>query len=138
RIAVVLVAFVLVCPEAIHAQKQKRKRKKRSPTVSQTMTNSPSGIQAGGNVTINPRPGITKTQNDAIVSALREHAPEPVSVLLFMANRDTQRVAKQIADALISSGWREVKIIPYAAMSISTFKGISILANDVAVRKVLT
>src|SRR5438309_1527893 len=56
-VCAVLTVLFLMWPDSVESQKRKRRHMKRKkPSITQTMTDSAGGIQAGRDVIINPRP----------------------------------------------------------------------------------
>lgn len=106
-------------------------------SVNQSITNSPGSILAGRDVIINQgRAAITPEQRDAMRSVLREHPSTVIYILTFQDTEDTRTLANQITETFISSGWKDVKTIPYMGLSFS-HRGIYVFANDPDIRRLL-
>ncbi len=75
--------------------------------ITQTMTNSPGGIQAGGNVTINPLSvprRIPEASRPQIIAMLSQKTAK-VEVLPPSGDNEAIRLAADIHEALTKAGW---------------------------------
>src|ERR1051326_6025604 len=82
---------------------------KKKPTTTQTMTNSPGGIQAGGNVTINqaPQPRHLTTQQQAkFLELLKANPKGEVELWYSISDSEAYNFALEIEDVLKKSGWK--------------------------------
>jgi hypothetical protein len=104
-----LAGFFLICPDSAQSQKRKRKNMKREkPSVHQTMTNSPGGIQAGRDVTINLKPAerqLTIEQMNILTDELRADGFRSVAVM-ELGDREANNFAQQFLVAIRASGWQ--------------------------------
>jgi hypothetical protein len=77
------------------------------PALNQTMTNSPGGIQAGGNVTVNQTPPPRRIPEDARfrIVAMLSQTRAKVEVLAPVNNNEAARLAMDIYEVLTSAGW---------------------------------
>jgi hypothetical protein len=109
-----LAGFFLVCPASAQSQKGKRKNMKRKkPSITQTMTNSPGGIQAAGNVTVNqglqPRK-LTAQQRALLIAALEsflQRVPKgPVKVTAVFGDGESIAFAEELTGVLEVAGWK--------------------------------
>jgi hypothetical protein len=78
--------------------------------VSQTMTNSPGGIQVGGNLTVNQgvdRRKLTPEQRVRLIFALRDVPLKgPVNVMAVEGDSESIGFAEELAQTLEAAGWK--------------------------------
>lgn len=80
-------------------------------SINQTMTNSPGGIQAGGNITINERPQareLTPEQRQSLIRILNKSPKGSIDVTAVMGDNESAAFADQLTKILESAGWTVV------------------------------
>lgn len=107
-----LVFVFCASPAWAQSHKRKHRRTKKKPTITQTMTNSPSGIQAGGNVTVNqgiqPRK-LTVEQETQFLKILKDSPKGNVYInCIESGGTEPCDFARQIARLMESkdAGWK--------------------------------
>jgi hypothetical protein len=121
---------------AVRDNYRPQEQKPTPPTISQTMTNSPGGVQAGGNViissTIPPRV-LTAAQENTIITALEAAPPSGQAVISCLVNDDQEpcNFARQLSKTLTSkAGWMIPRVVPRIGFGDST-KPVATLAVTV-------
>ncbi len=85
------------------------KKENQTPSISQTMTNSPGGVQAGGNVTINqgkqPRT-ITTTQRSRCLSMPQGKPKGSLTISCVLGDGESLSFARELEKLLRAAEWK--------------------------------
>jgi hypothetical protein len=108
-VGAILVGFFLICPAAAQSHKRKRRKVgKEKPSINQTMTNSPGGIQAGRDVIQKQTPPrkLSSDQKNTFLNTVRSFSPKClVEVTSVLGNGESSNFAEQLDALLIEAGW---------------------------------
>jgi hypothetical protein len=111
-VCAVLAVIFLVCPDSSQSQKRKGKTvRRKKPAVTQTMTNSPGGIQAAGDVTINPFPPerhLTPQQRATFLEITKGKPKGEIEMRCVAGSAlewQSCKFAKELQSLLIEAGW---------------------------------
>lgn len=113
------------------------KEEQPSSPPSQIMTNSPGGIQAGGNITIQQGPSrrvVTAQQRETLIRVLRRYRPATISILKI-GDREAQAYAHQIGEVIQASGWK-VELVNFAMLMPGVY-GVYSLIGDPTINEAL-
>jgi hypothetical protein len=82
--------------------------KKKPPSITQTMTNSPGGMQAGRDIIINQERKLTREQRDLFLTTVRSSSGEKglVTIESPWGDSEAAKFAEQLSGLLIEGGWR--------------------------------
>jgi hypothetical protein len=96
-----------------------------SRSIKQSMVNSPGGIQAGGNVTVNKEPGerhLTPQQRSELLKLLTVGPKGEFTIVSILSAPDAAGFSEELASVLIEAGWT----LRDRTVAIFSFKGLLI------------
>jgi hypothetical protein len=102
-------------------------------SITQSMIDSPGGIQAGGNVTVHQAPPgrqITPPQAEQLRNALRAIPKVPLVIQSLMLDSETQRLAEQLKVIFADAGWQLSRFLIHIPNAPQPAFGIEVLQNS--------